>query len=255
MKKRLFIASSVEGLEAAYAVQENLEHDFEVTVWSQGAFELTKSTLMRLVEISKSVDAAAFVFSPDDSTIIRGKTFSVVRDNVLFELGLFMGSLGHENCFILLPKSASDLHLPTDLLGITPASYADDRSDANMTAALGPAANKIRRQLLPKVEGRTVTTNNRTPIESLLVMRPFRLYYNPPRYKRMSFGPNGQILEGNNKNEHSWRIREGKLEFLQLDKRVHSRFKFNPGMLTFQHTNDPDTLSLRNQYLEPDEPA
>ena len=71
----------------------------------------------------------------------------------------------------------------------------------------------------------------------------------------MSFGPNGQILEGNNKNEHSWRVRQGKLELLQLDKRVHSRFAFDAARLTFQHTNDPDTLSLRNQYLEPDEPA
>ena len=73
MRKRLFIASSVEGLDVAYAIQENLEYDLEVTVWPQGVFSLSKTTIEALFEQSDQFDGAVFVFSPDDTTKIRGK--------------------------------------------------------------------------------------------------------------------------------------------------------------------------------------
>ena len=47
---RLFIASSVEGLDVAYTLQQSLEHDVEGTVWNQGVFELSKTSIESLVE-------------------------------------------------------------------------------------------------------------------------------------------------------------------------------------------------------------
>jgi len=147
MKPRLFIGSSVESLGIAYAVQEGLEHFAEVTVWTQGIFELSKYTMESLLDALDETDFGLFVFTPDDITRIRGKELETVRDNVVFELGLFIGSLGKERCFIITPRNSEDFHLPSDLLGLTPATFDADRKDENYNAAVGPACSRIHKAM------------------------------------------------------------------------------------------------------------
>lgn len=60
---------------------------------------------------------------------------------MLFELGLFMGNLGKERVFFILPKERGNLRLPSDLLGISTVTFDADRS--SVEAALGPACFKI----------------------------------------------------------------------------------------------------------------
>jgi len=143
----LFIASSTEGLPVAYDIQEALENDCDATVWKQGVFEPSRSVLDGLLERLKTTQFGLFVFTPDDAIELRGVPRRAVRDNVVFEMGLFIGALGLPRCMHLVPRGVDDLHLPSDLLGLTALDYPADRADGNRLAALGPACNKIRRRL------------------------------------------------------------------------------------------------------------
>ncbi len=145
-KSRLFIASSVESLNIAEAVNVNLDHEFEVTIWKNGTFRLSSLTIDDLVAKSSSVDFALFIFTPDDIATIRKQEKHVVRDNVLFELGLFIGSIGKERSFILKPRD-EELYLPTDLLGITPADYDAHRSDGDLASATNRACSLIKSEV------------------------------------------------------------------------------------------------------------
>jgi len=144
MKPKVFVGSSTENLSIAFAIQQNLEYDGEITVWPQRVFAPTRTALESLLSVISRSDFAVFVFVPEDPIRIRAKKTLQVRDNVLFELGLFLGGLGRDRSFVVIPRMETPLHLPTDLLGITPLQYEPNRSDGNTQAALGPACEQIR---------------------------------------------------------------------------------------------------------------
>src|SRR5262245_36160624 len=110
----VFIGSSAEGLSIAEAIQLNLEHECETTLWYQGVFGLGEGTLEALVRAAATFDFAVLVLTPDDLVTKRQKGGQQPRDNVLFELGLFMGKLGRDRTFIVYERKAP-LDLPTDL--------------------------------------------------------------------------------------------------------------------------------------------
>lgn len=145
-KPRLFIASSVESLAIAEAVNVNLDHNFEVTLWANGTFRLSSSTIEDLVEKSSTVDFALFIFAPDDIMTIRDRNEHVVRDNVIFEMGLFVGAIGKSRSFVLKPRDV-DMHLPTDLLGVTPADFDANRSDGDLVSATNRACSLIKSEV------------------------------------------------------------------------------------------------------------
>ena len=145
-KPRLFIGSSVEGLAPAEDLQLNLEYEAEVTLWTQGIFGLSQGTLESLMKALDSHDFAALVLTPDDLLTKRGEQKQAPRDNVLFELGLFVGRIGRNRTFIVHSRSV-EMHIPSDLAGVTVATYDAARSDGNLQAALGPVATKMKRAI------------------------------------------------------------------------------------------------------------
>jgi hypothetical protein len=145
-KPSIFIGSSSEALDFPRAVQEQLSSDAEVTIWNELPFFPGQFTIETLLNNLKRFDFAVFVFSPDDKVTSRGSTSTATRDNVVFELGLFMGHLGRERAFVLLQKNAN-VKLLSDLHGLTAVEYEWPNSDRNELSAVGAACNKMRRAI------------------------------------------------------------------------------------------------------------
>ncbi|TBN15913.1 hypothetical protein EYC79_05665 [Agrobacterium cavarae] len=146
MLPRVFIGSSREGLPIANAIHTNLTYDAECTVWDKGLTKLTAYTLSEIIQNLRKSDFGIFVLSPDDVATIRGQKNLVARDNVIFELGLFIGRLGPERCFFLMPRGQDDLHLPSDLAGLNAGQY-ENRQDGNLLAAVSPVCVQISQQM------------------------------------------------------------------------------------------------------------
>jgi CAP12/Pycsar effector protein, TIR domain len=154
-KPQIFLGSSGKQEKLLQALTRGLGDIAQVVPWTT-SFNPGTTTLERLLELTRQVDFAAFVFAQDDWTTTAGNApppssgpgsgQASPRDNVVFEAGLFGGVLGMRRTFIL---HASGAKLPSDLLGLTCVRYAGD-----LTAAETKTINqKIRKAI--ECEGRT----------------------------------------------------------------------------------------------------
>jgi predicted nucleotide-binding protein len=139
---RVFIISSAEALPVARIIQNALSHDFLVTLWTDGVFRATSYALESLEAAVDESDFAIAVAHSDDLTLFRGADWPTPRDNVVFELGLFMGRLGRKRAILMEPRE-DKVKLPSDLSGITtiPYSYQPGKDAA---ARMAPACNILR---------------------------------------------------------------------------------------------------------------
>ena len=91
-------------------------------------------------------------------------------------------------------------------------------------------------------------------IRKMVHRRRFNFVFNPatPSQQRkvMTFLPTGQIGDGHNNNENSWRSKRGRLEIFGADGVLYSRFRFDAETGRLVSTNDPDIRSIRGQYFE-----
>jgi len=143
VKPSLFIGSSSEGVEFARAVRTLLDRDVEASLWNEGFFKLGSTFIETLVNSIARFDFAVLLLTPDDLVSSRDKESFGPRDNVIFELGLFMGRLGRSRTFIV-HEFEPKLKIPTDLSGVNTATYDWPRNDNSHINAVGPAADSIR---------------------------------------------------------------------------------------------------------------
>lgn len=138
---KLFIISSSEALDIANALREGLDGHVFSTVWSDGVFFAGGYALEALEQQVAESDFAVAIAEPDDIVESRGARAPTVRDNVLFELGLFMGKLSRHRSILIHPK-IKDLKLPSDLQGLTLIPYASNT--APLPERLEPVCQKLK---------------------------------------------------------------------------------------------------------------
>jgi len=141
-KPRIFLGSSGKQEKLLQALTRGLEEIAQVQPWTT-SFNPGTTTLERLLELTREVDFAAFVFAQDDWTTSSppasdpaGSGQASPRDNVVFEAGLFGGVLGMRRTFILHAQGSK---LPSDLLGLTSVRY-----EATTAAEMKAVNQKLR---------------------------------------------------------------------------------------------------------------
>ena len=145
----IFVGCSTESLSIGRAIQSAFEHDpIVVRVWTEDTFKASQFPVESLERELARVDFAALVLSPDDTVISRESAAGAPRDNLVFELGLFMGALGHSRTFLLHPRG-TDIKIPTDLSGFTTLTYQASY-DGPVSIAVASACEEMRAAILSR---------------------------------------------------------------------------------------------------------
>ena len=140
----VFVGCAAESLAIARALQLGLRHDdMVVKVWTDQVFGASKYPVESLEEQLALSDFAVLIAMPTDIVASRGTESGAPRDNVVFELGLFMGRLGRKRTLIVQERGA-ELKIPSDLLGLTPAEYIT-RDPVDLDTSIAPICEEIRR--------------------------------------------------------------------------------------------------------------
>lgn len=131
---RVFVIGTAEGTEISDKVVKAMaSDDLQVTPWNDpDFFRAGDLTLDRLEQSLELFDFAIAIVTSDDITISRGAASYSVRDNVMFELGLFMGQLGRQRTLILRPPDPKNRDFTllnkstSDLSGLGEIRYKND---------------------------------------------------------------------------------------------------------------------------------
>ena len=88
------------------------------------------TTFQALCEAAGGYDFALFILSADDQLEHRENHFSCPRDNVIFEMGLFIGAIGPKRVFAIVESVESPkLKIPSDLNAVYMPRFNQDKDD------------------------------------------------------------------------------------------------------------------------------
>jgi len=185
---KVFVASSSKSVGVAEALKEALSNEEIVVIpWKElGVFLLSEHTIESLEKAANQCQFAAFVLGPDDVIQTETEGVYVPRDNVVFELGLFLGRIGRRRSYMLKPHGVN-VKLPSDLSGITWAEYTlldnntVDVEDASIQirhamqhAPMTPTINLLSATVFPQI----VIRNALNTFQEYL-QKPFKFFRKP----------------------------------------------------------------------------
>lgn len=127
-KPQIFIGSSSSGLPTAEKVKHYLSSIGDCFLWSEpDIWETNRSTFDNLIRMSNYFDFGVFVATADDLTDTNNKIVIEPRDNVILEMALFLGAMGHNKSFLLVENG---IKLPTDFNGIYMPRFDIDEEES-----------------------------------------------------------------------------------------------------------------------------
>lgn len=161
-KPYLFIGSSQEcrTQKIVDVFIETLSEEAHCIPWwraPQFKTEGSATTFAALCEAATAYDFAVFILTADDQITSRKKKSKAPRDNVLFELGLFISAIGPDRVLAFVQKGVGDVKKPSDLAGVNmPVFEFDGTNKHKSIGSIGEACNgfcnKIREEGFRKID-------------------------------------------------------------------------------------------------------
>jgi CAP12/Pycsar effector protein, TIR domain len=137
-KPRVFIGSASEALDVARTLETLLSDFARPRLWTR-TFVMGQSFIDDILAQAHECEFGLFVMTPEDLELVRDDLRRVPRDNVLLELGVFLGALGKGRALFVFAGDDAPT-LPSDLSGMTAGIW---ESGPTTTGALAPIAQKI----------------------------------------------------------------------------------------------------------------
>ncbi|SFO79700.1 Predicted nucleotide-binding protein containing TIR-like domain-containing protein [Algoriphagus ornithinivorans] len=132
LKPKIFIGSSTAGYSVAERVKTNLSSIADCFLWQEkDVWEPNRSTFDNLIRMSNYFDFGVFVATADDLTLTNDKLVIEARDNVILEMSLFLGAMGHNKSFLLVEEGVK---LPSDFNGIFMPRFDKQKEDSIISA-------------------------------------------------------------------------------------------------------------------------
>lgn len=136
---RLLVGSSSEGLDIARELQRLVEPNVKLTLWNEDFFTPGELTLETLERKTRTFDGGVILATADDHVVSRGVDSDAIRDNLLFEYGLFVSTFGRRKALLVI-ENRRTTRVPSDLLGLSCLSF--ERTDP-LESGLIEAARRL----------------------------------------------------------------------------------------------------------------
>src|SRR5688500_6942646 len=126
-KIRVVIGSASEDLAIVDIVTASLRRikNVEPRPWTGRGFRKPCDFFLdSLIKYVPETDQAILVFGASDTVVSRGQAQTAPRDNVIFELGLFMSQLERQRSLVIVPTTwKTNLKILSDLQGVNLEEY------------------------------------------------------------------------------------------------------------------------------------